>query len=279
MNLFNFIRNTADDQTAGSYWFKTLVALTLITATAYMLLHIDQLHLVNNPGNKRIEYLDKDQAETLNRLMDKPMDKLHEDSIRKNIRYYFIYLYSNFDMRDNASLEKIIKEFSLSDLKVVLPKYPIQLRSYFWLYQNWVYFEIIFWCLFGVLANLLYNSTEKLRKGDFIKEEIYAQLAKLIYSPFCVVIIYICYDKLQSSNSQYNIQYSIYSIVISFLLGFFSGRMIELLSRLKDLLLPSQNPAADSDDNDNGSTASDNESNKSGVVTDNSINKSTQAVG
>lgn len=147
------------------------------------------------------------------------------------------------DVVPDSAFKATMDNFSLPELKVILPKYPIQLRSYFWLYQNWVYFEIIFWCIFGVLANLLYYSSETLRDGKFLRQEIYTQFAKVIYSPFCVIIIYICYNKIQSSEVEGDIQYSIYSIVISFLLGFFSGRMIELLGRLKDVFLPSSRTA------------------------------------
>ncbi|MBL0257697.1 MAG: hypothetical protein IPQ03_09260 [Bacteroidetes bacterium] len=91
--------------------------------------------------------------------------------------------------------------------------------------------------LFGVLANLLYHTVENLAY-NFRKTEIYVQIAKIFYTPFCVCIIYLCYNKIQSSGEIYNIQYSVYSISVSFLLGFFSGRMIDLLNRLKDILLP-----------------------------------------
>ncbi len=125
-----------------------------------------------------------------------------------------------------------------SDLKLFLPKFYIKQKSVFYLYGNWLYLEIVFWCLFGVLCNLIYSTTNSLTLRRFEKNEIYFQVGKLFYTPICVIIIYSCYNILLSNGEGKPVEISEGAIAISFLLGFYSGRMMAMLNKLKEIVLP-----------------------------------------
>lgn len=241
------------------------------------------------PGNIQVSYLNKEQILLINDIISSPSDSpeknysipfqdspknvnkkdssnvyekseniqintqpirfINDSMKRKSIRLIIFNGYPEMDTTDIKDIDKIIRYLPFKELNKILPTYPIKQKSFFWLYDNWVYLEIIFWCLFGVLANLLFHTAEYLRKKQFETTEIYVQVAKFVYSPFCVIIIYICYNEIRTKGTQYDIQYSVYSLAVSFLLGFFSGRMIDLLNRLKDILLPNKS-GKDDDEND-----------------------------
>lgn len=220
---------------SGYRWFTVLCTSLLLLVTVYLATHwiINMNH--QTLANKKIVYLNDAQKTIINNLLtdQQPTDS---PAIRQTLHTYFQYNFPSVDTADKQHLYTIIQTLPLHNLPPILSTYPMREPSFLLLYDNWVYLEIIFWCLFGVYANLLYNMAEALRTSQFKKTEIYVQLSKLIYSPFCVIIIYICYNEISKTPAISS--YSGYSIAVAFLLGFFSGRMIDLLNRLKDLLLP-----------------------------------------
>ncbi len=142
----------------------------------------------------------------------------------------------------NQTVVDMVWLLDSADLMSTLPKVPIATASYFWLDGSYRYWEVIFWSIFGVLCSLLYSGTEYIRKGQFRLKEIYVQIAKLIYTPICALIIiaaydYFTFDEEANTISKYTSTTGL--IVIAFILGFFSGSTIALLQRLKVLLFPS----------------------------------------
>ena len=101
-----------------------------------------------------------------------------------------------------------------------------------------VYLEIIFWTWFGLIASLLYNVSEALRTTEFKINEVGVHIAKFFYSPLISLVIYFSINNLISDGSISLAEFSHGTIVFAFILGFFSGRAIELLTRVKDLILP-----------------------------------------
>ena len=155
------------------------------------------------------------------------------------IQAYYSNTFSNIDPEFlHSDLNKILSSANPVELKKLLPKYQVKTTSNFYLFGNWVFMEIFFWCLIGVFCNLIYNTSERLRKAEFNKKEIYVHVGKLLYSPPCAVVIYLCYDMLTESSSGASTAKTESTVAISFLLGFFSGRMMDLLNRIKDILLP-----------------------------------------
>jgi hypothetical protein len=227
---------------AGYRWFLILVCLALSTTLLYLVLHWMANSGKIQVGNQQINFLDQDKITLINQVIDSPLltgMQSSQDSIKRNsIILYIASNYTQVNAFDKQPLIQLIKKASFQELKTLLPKTPIYQSSYFWLYQDWVYFEIVFWSLFGVIANLFFATSEYLRRYSFEKGEIYVQIAKLIYTPFCAITIFICYHQFSVAGQDPNLESSKYSIAVSFLLGFFSGRMVDLLTRLKDILLP-----------------------------------------
>jgi hypothetical protein len=236
--------STKKKKMPGKTWFGILVSITVLTFIIYLVCHCFQ-----SPNAKEIKYLNADQLAVINGIIDNTNTTSLSDSTRKKQRILEFIKKVDPEIlpEDSGELSEFIQASSYAELRLQLPKYPIFTRSFFHLYGNGVYFEIIWWSLFGVLANLVYSTSEYLRKKEFMKEELFAQLAKLTYTPLSVIVIYLSYNSLNpAANTGGSIVYTNYTIVISFLLGFFSGRMIELLNKIKNILIPiTDQPATD----------------------------------
>lgn len=121
-----------------------------------------------------------------------------------------------------------------------------RIRSSFWLIGPSVYWEVYFWAIFGVLSSLLFslgavgsNATSDLGnpKSQFDSSEIYGQVAKLFYAPLCTLSVVFGYNYFKDA-SIVDISSSKGVIVFAFIGGFYSSRIIALMDRLKDVLLP-----------------------------------------
>ncbi len=168
------------------------------------------------------------------------------DSIKVDKACSFILL--NIIPKD-SSAEKIFRakyeNLSSNIMISLLPTISVSTGSYFWLNTNKKYLEVIFWSIFGVLASLLYFISEAMRTNSFKRTEISVYLAKLFYAPLISVIIIFSYRLITSSNSAKFDNTSTELLVFSFILGFFSGRAIELLNKIKDIILPGKTTAED----------------------------------
>jgi|GEM_PF-5353768 len=168
------------------------------------------------------------------------------DSIKVDKACSFILL--NLVPKDSAA-GKIFRakygNLSSAVMLSILPAISVSTGSYFWLNTNKKYIEVIFWSIFGVLASLLYFISEAMRTNSFKPTEISVYLAKIFYAPLISVIIIFSYKLITSSNSAKFDNTSTELLVFSFILGFFSGRAIELLNKIKDIILPGKTTAED----------------------------------
>ena len=220
--------------------FKThqwwlLTALPLLTALMVLYLYLHQ----RIPGEERVELTDKEKSQ-INALVT---DTTSETLTNQHITHAVVFIRSHYRLSKGSEGEitDFMKVFRRpQDLLEGLNEFPIRVRSYFWLTRDWLYAEILFWTLFGVVASLLYNVSEAIRKGEnnFNQNEIPTHIAKLFYAPLCTMIIYLAINLLDSDNAVQHMEFSAGQIVLAFILGFFSGRTIELLTRIKDVLLP-----------------------------------------
>lgn len=114
-----------------------------------------------------------------------------------------------------------------------------KVKSYFWLAGPHTYVEVIFWTIFGVITSILFYVAMAISNGTGFKpSETPGHLAKIAYSPFISLIIIFSYNYLSSPDSIVDVSASKGTLIISFLLGFYSSRAMKLLDKLKEIVLP-----------------------------------------
>ncbi|MBW7912271.1 MAG: hypothetical protein H3C54_00870 [Taibaiella sp.] len=87
--------------------------------------------------------------------------------------------------------------------------------------------------IFGVLCSLLFFIGKNAAKEGAISQRlIIYQSARLLYAPFAAVILVLIYSYLKG-NTTLHIEASELVIIFGFLLGFYSGSVIELLDWLR----------------------------------------------
>ncbi|KXX70929.1 hypothetical protein [Flammeovirga sp. SJP92] len=139
--------------------------------------------------------------------------------------------------------------FEHKHIELNLSKRIFEAESYFFLKDSWVFLEIILCAMMGVICNSLYFMTEYIRQGKFNSNETVIYIVKLFYAPIVVLIIYLGAEQFLGQESGL-IPTPSNTIVLSFILGFFSGRSIEILSRIKDALFPDNQKGNDSKQED-----------------------------
>ena len=89
------------------------------------------------------------------------------------------------------------------------------------------------------------NSTTDLANPatQFDSSEILGQVAKIIYVPICTLIIVLGYSLFKGQNIA-DIDFGKGLLVFGFIGGYYSSRVISLMDRLKDLLLPNTGTAS-----------------------------------
>ncbi len=249
-------------------WFLATISVLTVLVAVYMVLHM------RIPGAEVIK-LSKQEITDMNMILfgnNKPSqpagDELGKadgdsaaaggvaqgssaptDSVRRESMYNYIYsVRPPYNPKDSASFRRQFKSYSPEQFAAVMPNYPIRVKSYFWLtegrregaqtIEGSIYLEIVFWTLFGLIANLLYRVSESVRTDAFRPEEIGVHVAKFFYAPLCSLVVFFSFNMLVSQGDISVVEFSHATIVLAFILGFFSGRTVELLERIKDLLLP-----------------------------------------
>ncbi|MGV3596319.1 MAG: hypothetical protein ACO1PI_00550 [Bacteroidota bacterium] len=145
----------------------------------------------------------------------------------------------------NIFPEDTTKIFALLDLQpnnlvvTFIQNARFKVKSYFWLAGPHTYVEVIFWTIFGVITSILFYIAMAISKGTGFKpSETPGHLAKIAYSPFISLIIIFSYNYLSNPDSFFDVSASKGTLIISFLLGFYSSRAMKLLDKLKDIVLP-----------------------------------------
>lgn len=246
-------------------WFRFLMQLGLFVGILYVLSH----WFINTTAPRYShEYtlLSKSQNEMITRLYQDTTNQ-NQTAFKQPGRLccytYYVpcedrkslqimsYLDNVFDDKIDVDQRLLVQRFIYNanprDVPQFLSDTRFKVRSYFWLVGPSVYWEIIFWALIGVISSLLFNlgvigknSTTDL--GDsrtvFDASEIPYQLAKLFYAPACTLVVVLGYNFFSNENIV-DISSSKGLIVFAFIGGFYSSRVIALMDRLKDVLLPS----------------------------------------
>jgi hypothetical protein len=250
-------------------WFLATISVLTVLVAVYMVLHM------RIPGAEVIK-LSKQEITDMNMILfgnnkpsrpagDEPGEadgdaaaaaggvargsSAPTDSVRRESMYNYIYsVRPPYNPKDSTAFRRQFESYSPEQFAAVMPNYPIRVKSYFWLtegrregdqtIEGSIYLEIVFWTLFGLIANLLYRVSESVRTDGFRPEEIGVHIAKFFYAPLCSLVVFFSFNMLVSQGDISVVQFSHATIVLAFILGFFSGRTVELLERIKDLLLP-----------------------------------------
>lgn len=221
--------------------FFTIVVFLLVFAFTYLFLH----ELIDGEAYTRLS--DEDKTTLTLILSESPPNTIDTLQSKTASTAALNYMVKKLSPKDTTSFVKQYSSLSNNNLIAVLPTIAVKTESYFWLAGSSKYVEVIFWSIFGVLASLLYFSSEAIRYGKFKEEEVSVYFAKVFYAPLIALIIVFSYKTLTSSSNISFDDSSLELLVFSFLLGFFSGRAIELLNKIKEVILPGKDQPAEDD--------------------------------
>jgi hypothetical protein len=195
------------------------------------------LSMAGSPNNKKgTVYV------TVNGPDLKPVDSLTHNRA-------MMYLWNEFQKLDTVQVKDIrnyLAGSSRQEAVHFLSHKRLKLKSYFWLVGPQVYYEIMFWTIFGVIASLIFrmgnvyrNSTSDPSNPSTIYDptDVPAHIAKIVYAPVCTLVVILGYNYFQS-DTMVDIESSKGVVVFSFFAGFYSQRVMAFMDRIKDVILP-----------------------------------------
>ncbi len=219
-------------------WLKWASGFTLFLVSLYLILHFFLR------GQEEVS-LSIEELTAVNTLITN-----HDDSINTK-KLIYIYIDSRYELINKRQLRRQIKTMPLDQLQQQLPHQKLTVKSFFWLDPHQVLWEVAFWSLFGLMANLFFSVTTA---KAFDPKKIPEHIGKLIYTPFLAIIVYLSLNALVNTGSISLEGVGKSTIVLAFVLGFYTRRAIVLLGRVKDLILPAkerENKGENDQDNEN----------------------------
>lgn len=236
---------------SGRSWLLMLCFLLSVLIIGYVVSH-------NIWKGKQYVQLDKQQILLLNKYLNNdPNKSLNIDSIpfyrQQRDTYLIAFLKSEMhqqlDQKEFTRTMDLVSKMNHESAIDFLAEKKFLVHSVFWLTGNRAYAEALLWSLMGVLVSLIYYvsiaNTKSLHtagtddSGSFDPAEISGQVAKMFYAPTCTIVLILGYQYLiDTNNSMIDISVNNGLIVFSFISGFFSGRVMRFLDRLKELVLP-----------------------------------------
>lgn len=231
-----------------------LILSLLICGLSYIILHSsyqDHQGILHNLNGEEIEILIELKEREFSELRKTYTEQsiLDTQEIRVPSELSLRYLVQNegdhaaqlaanvSELLNSSGYNHLVSVQTLESFYDGLHSQKLEKDSYFFLKDEFLLLEILFWALFGVICNSLYNAAEFIRKRKFDPNESTVYFVKFLYAPLVSLVIYLAFDLIggeQASATPTN------TVVLAFLLGFFSGRSIELLHRLKEVILPAR---------------------------------------
>lgn len=250
LRLLHFIsmdtRNKKDTRIATrakkqNFLLLVLVSVFLFVSTVYLLLHA----LIDDDHRGKYVQLNNNQIEVIASIYADTVGSIERLSIDSLTRIGQLDSLEEVDSTRLEYLNQYLKSIGIQDTLTqenepyffteITKRYYIA-NSYFWLKDNWIYWELLLFALLGVLCNSLYHLSENVRKGTYDKREAIVYYAKLFYAPVVTLILYLAFELFSGKDNSHATPVN--TIVLSFVLGFFSGKAIELLDRIKNVLFP-----------------------------------------
>lgn len=235
--------------TAGK-WLFVLISMLLLLLIPYIIIH--------NRSNAGAEYvqLTEKQVQRISAviLLDttKPGNPntpvLTKEQIALVVDFLNVELSGDIDKAQLGEIKNYLSKVDKREATAFLTDTRFKVRSYFFLTGSATYIEVIFWAMFGVIGSLLFYVADAYRKKQtdpndgFDPTEIPYQIAKLFYAPLTVLVLVLGYG-LISGQELIDIDAGKGMIIFAFVGGFYSGRLMNFLDRLKDVLLPGNDSA------------------------------------
>ncbi|WPU91349.1 hypothetical protein SNE25_18690 [Mucilaginibacter sabulilitoris] len=251
---------------SGAGWLLTLCLVLVLVSAIYLILHscnkgsdhkkLDNIQLLNI-DNILAGYSDTDLLASKDPAAKKVILNLwvQRDQALSN------FLTSEYNGQVNEAWLKQVNTLLINlnnkDAKTYLNGKEIIVNSFFWFVGPGTYAEVLFWALIGVLTSLIYyvsnangikikqtdetdsDTADTAGTGPFNTAEIPGQVSKLFYAPVSALVLVFGYNLLGDSTTKMtDITMGNGLLLFSFISGFFSGRVMKFLDKLKDLILP-----------------------------------------
>ncbi len=241
--MSNYITNIFTNK--FTRWFLWFGGIFILLVYLYVVLHQQW------KGEENINFTDQEIANIQTIVNTVDLDTITDslksekiDSLKAHIKAYVISRYhlakdSSRNINGEREFNLFLSQYANANFPPsFLTDYRLEVHSYFWLTEDLIFLEIVFWSLFGVLCSLFYYISEAIVKNEYNPKHEFIHAAKLFYAPLTTLVVYFSLNAL-ISNGEVNLNSLRHGLIIlSFVLGFFSGRTIELLNRIKDLILP-----------------------------------------
>ncbi len=238
----------------GAGWLLALCLILISVTIIYFLLH-------NKYKGTDHKKLDSIQLANLDNIFAGYPDitttaNSKGDSVKiqreKRNKLIFVFLKTEYNNQVDSTclkdLDQLLLGLNNKDAKLYLTGKEIIVKDFFWFTGELTYLEVILWALIGVLVSLIYYvslaNVQALKQagdadtGPFDTSEISVQVSKMFYAPVCALVLVLGYNMLNSDSKMTDITIGKGLLLFAFICGFFSGRVIKFIDRLKDLVLP-----------------------------------------
>jgi hypothetical protein len=241
---------------SGSGWLLALCVILVSVTLIYFLLHARY----QGTDHKK---LDASQLTNLDNVFaaypdNNPVtgtpDTTQKTASQREKRNQLIFVFlkneynNQIDSTGLKQLDQLLLGLNNKDAKSYLVNHDIIVNDFFWFTGSRSYLEVLMWALVGVLTSLIYyvslaNGQALKDAGDadtgpFDVSEIAVQVSKMFYAPVCALVLVLGYNLLNTDSKMTDISIGKGLLLFSFICGFFSGRVIKFIDRLKDLVLP-----------------------------------------
>lgn len=109
-------------------------------------------------------------------------------------------------------------------------------------FEGYIWVDVIFFSLFGVLTNLAYAAAKHVREKDFDKTQKGWYISKIVQAPFITlaVVLILRNMSVEAINMKIDLRNSSRQVIIavSYIMGYFSRRTLAYLERIKDWIMP-----------------------------------------
>jgi hypothetical protein len=232
----------------GKRWQFALIAIFFFVAIFYVVSHSYY------PGGEFIK-LNPNQLRTINNIInDIPEDTANireQREIRNKVIFAFLdrELEYKTDSSSGEPLKSLLSYTSNENVYNYLSETRILVKGPFWLTGYGIYQEAFLWSLIGVLISLIYhvslaNSKAPIEfidadSGGFKTSEVSSHIAKMIYAPVATIVIVVGYSIISSTQQGLpDISVGKELLLFAFISGFYSGRVMRFLDKLKEILIP-----------------------------------------